>query len=390
VKSSVRWARLRRHGLVAIGTLTVVVGLVLGFRAGASAAAVAASPLPSGVSTTDGSWVVLPMGELSDPANTFWQVLHAVPGVSHWSVVTPRGVADNGGLVTGATVGSVVVGFLPSQLLRFSPLAVSSSGGRAWTPQLLPVALAADPDALASGPAGDAVAAVVGDRVLTAPPGLSHWSSLVTVSRLARLFPRCGVTSVDAVAVLPSGAPLVATGCDRGGIGIFTETDGAWSTYATASGSAWRSATQVLRLEATGSMSTALVRTRRNGHPVFVGAWRGPNGAWTFSSPLSLPSRAKVRASAVGDDGALAMLVGSDTGGSAYTIDPNGAWRRLPAPPTGTAVLAIPTGTTTIDTGAIDAFTVRGGALVVYGLTPSGSWVRVQSSRVAIAYGSSG
>ena len=375
---------------MAVSALALVAGLLGAFAAEPGTAAVAAWPLSSGVATTDGSWVVLPMGESSDQANTFWQVLHAAPGVSHWSVVTPRGVADNGGLVIGATPGSVVVGFLPSQLLRFSPLAVSGNAGRAWSPQLLPVALAADPDALASDPAGSAVAAVVGGKVLAAPAGLSHWSSLVTVSRLARLFPRCGVTSIGAVAVLSSGAPLVATGCGRGGIGIFTETDGTWSTYGTASGAAWRPATQVLRLEATGPTATALVRTRRDGHPVFVGAWQAPDGAWTFSSPLALPPSATIRASAVGDDGTLAMVVGSDGAMSAYTINPKGVWRRLPAPPTHTAAISIPTGSTTIDAGTIDTFTVRGQALGVYVLTPLGMrWVRVQSSLVALAYGSS-
>ena len=292
--------------------------------------------------------------------------------------------------MAGATAGSVVTGFLPSQLLRFSPLAVSSNGGRAWNPQILPAALAAEPDALASGPAGNAVAAVVGGKVLAAPAGLSRWSSLVTVSRLAHLFPRCGVTSIGAVAVLPSGAPLVATGCGRGGFGIFTETDGTWSAYGTASG-AWRSATEVLRLAATGPTATALVRTQRGGDPVFVGAWQGPSGIWTFSSPLSLPPRAVIRASAVGDDGTLAMVVDSDAALSAYTIDPNGAWRQLPAPPSGTTAISIPAGPTTIDARTVDTFTVHGGALGVYALTPSGTrWVRVQSSRVAIAYGSSG
>ena len=38
----------------------------------------------------------------------------------------------------------------------------------------------------------------------------------------------------------------------------------------------------------------------------------------------------------------------------------------------------------------IDVFTVNGGALGVYALTPSGrSWVRVQTTQVAIPYGSS-
>ena len=133
------------------------------------------------------------------------------------------------------------------------------------------------------------------------------------------------------------------------------------------------------------------MRTRRDGHRVLAGAWQAADGSWTFSSPLSLPPRAVIRASAVGDDGTLALVVGSNGAVSAYTIDPNGAWRQLPAPPTGTTAISIPTGSTTIDAGTIDTFTVQGGALGVYALTPSGTrWVRVQSSRVAIAYNSSG
>ncbi len=380
---------MRRRAAVAVSTLAAVVGLFLGLTVDASTAAAAPTLLSSGVATSAGSWVVLPMGELSVQANTFWQVLHAVPGVTHWSVVTPRGVADNGGLVTGATASSVVVGFLPSQLLRFSPLAVTNNGGRSWSPQLLPTALARDPDALASGPDGSAVAATVGGKVLTASSGLSHWTSLVTVSRLARLFPRCGVSSLGAVAVLPSGAPLVATGCDRGGIGIFTEADGKWSTYGTALGGAWRSATKILRLEANGATATALVQTG-GGHPAFVGAWQGPNGTWTSSAPLSLPLRATIRASAVGDDGTLAVVAGWGDALSAYAIGPNGAWKRLPAPPSHTTAISVPTGSTTMVAGTIDCFTVQGGVLGVYALTPSATrWVRVQSSQVAIAYGSS-
>ena len=64
----------------AVGSVAAVAWLLVGSTADASTPAVAARPLSSGVATTDGSWVVLPMGELSDQANTFWQVLHATPG----------------------------------------------------------------------------------------------------------------------------------------------------------------------------------------------------------------------------------------------------------------------------------------------------------------------
>ena len=137
---------------------------------------------------------MLPIGELGDPSNTFWELLYAGPGSSHWTVVTPEGVADNGGIVAGVSPVSADVGVLPSGLLHFSPLARSTDGGRTWNSALLPGALAARPDALA-GPAvvGGQARAVVGRSVLRATADLSSWSRATSVAalgvRVARL--RC-------------------------------------------------------------------------------------------------------------------------------------------------------------------------------------------------------
>ena len=51
----------------------------------------------------------------------------------------------------------------------------------------------------------------------------------------------------------------------------------------------------------------------------------------------------------------------------------------------------MPAGPETIDSVPVDAFTVDGGSLGVFALSPSGTrWVRVQSSQIPLAYGSSG
>ena len=101
------------------------------------------SPLPaSGVSTPDGSWSTVPMGQVSDQSNTFWELFHTAPGSSRWTLVTPEGTADNGGLVAGVSGDSIAAGVLPSALLRFSPLSSSADGGASWTPVFLPGALA--------------------------------------------------------------------------------------------------------------------------------------------------------------------------------------------------------------------------------------------------------
>ncbi len=51
----------------------------------------------------------------------------------------------------------------------------------------------------------------------------------------------------------------------------------------------------------------------------------------------------------------------------------------------------MPANPETVDSVPIDAFTVDGGSLVVFALSPSGAkWVRVQSSEIPLSYGSSG
>ena len=76
---------------------------------------------------------------------SFWQLFVRPATASRWSLVTPPGVADNGGLVAAGGGTSLVVGFRPSQNLVFSPLATSTDAGRNWTPGLLDAGLADTP-----------------------------------------------------------------------------------------------------------------------------------------------------------------------------------------------------------------------------------------------------
>ena len=81
-------------------------------------------PLPTAMTTDTGTWAVVPMGHLGDLLNTFWQAFYRPDGGSRWALVTPPGVADNGGLVAhGEGASSLTIGFQPSQNLRISPLA---------------------------------------------------------------------------------------------------------------------------------------------------------------------------------------------------------------------------------------------------------------------------
>jgi hypothetical protein len=390
--SGVAALRRRRAARLGVATFVVAVALALVVPAEVAGAATAA-PLPSGVATTSGSWVVLPMGDLSDQTNTFWQVLHAAPGSSHWTVATPRGVADNGGLVVGASGGLTVVGTLPSRLLRFSPLSATANEGSTWNPVFLPGGLAVHPDALAYGEGGPGGGlAVVGASVLRAGPLLSSWSPVVTLDRLRRVSPGCGGTTIDAVAVGQAGGSFIATGCRKGGrVAVFTDEAGAWTEVGTTLLGPWAdSSTSILRLQSTPSSLTALVEAGRSGRNALIGLWQN-SGGWIASLPLALSRGASVLATSVGNTGAIVALVGTRSTPTAYDLVPGGKWTRLPAPPSGTVALGPMTLTGALNDPSPNALAVDGTRLGVYSLTPSGTrWVKIQTTQVSLAYGSSG
>ncbi len=383
-----------RTGTSALAGLLLVVALVV-FPTGAGAAGPPElrAPLSSAITTAAGSWAIAAMGHLNDPTNTFWELFFRAPGATRWSLVTPPGVADNGGLVATASSGPLSVGFEPTQLLHYSPLAQTSDGGAHWTPALLPTALAAVPDALAYEPAGPgvpgrALALVRSGRVLASTASLATWFPLVSTSVLNAAGSRsCGVVSLRALSLGPGDTPLVGTGCRRAGqVGVFTQTGGLWrNTGPTLDGLLSRSVTEVLRLDVVDSLTAGLVSASNESGTSLVAVWRPPGGPWTVSAPLPVGAHARILSTGVGADAELLVLFESPGGiPTPATISPGGSWTRLPAPPAGAVTLA-PT-----SDGSVDAFSVSGSALRVYTLTQgSNTWVRSQSMAVPIAYGSS-
>jgi len=237
--------------------------------------------LASAVTSPTGSWAIAAMGRLNDPANTFWEVFFRAPAATHWSLVTPSGVADNGGLVAGTSSGPLTIGFEPSQLLRYSPLAQTTDEGVHWTSALLPTALAAVPDALVYEPAGPGAPArglaLVRSGVLVSTASLAIWVPLVSTSVLNAAGTRsCGVNGLSALALGPQDVALVGTGCRRAGqVGVFTQTDGLWRSIGpTLGGSLSGSATRVLRLDVAGSLTAGLVAASSGRGTSPVAVWR--------------------------------------------------------------------------------------------------------------------
>jgi hypothetical protein len=344
------------------------------------------APLSTSLVTAQGTWAIAVMGGSAASNNNFWQLFVRPAGASQWSLVTPPGVADNGGIVAAAASDSVTVGFRPSQDLTFSPLATSTDAGRNWAPGLLDAALADTPGAIAVGPSGR-VLALLQDGTIQAAPAASaaaagQWTQLATRTALAASAPgrRCGLAGVTAISFGPDKNPVAAGGCARPGVaGIFTDTGGTWrSAGLTLPGSGPRVGTvQVLGLAATAGGNVALLAT---GDSLFAAWWDGTR--WTVSAPVTAGTLTSgtVRALGFGPGGGAWLLL---TGGRAEAIaGPGASWRALPTAPEGSATLAPGPG------GSYDALAVAGSKLTVWRLT-QGTWAKAQLISVPIEYGSS-
>lgn len=187
-------------------------------------------PLSVGVAENGVSWATVQTGGPS-VGGRFWQLLAEDQATGTWRVVTPPGVADNAGLVvTRATDGTITTGFVPSDLLKFSPLAMSTDGGAHWAQALLPAGLAPEADGLAALPDGRLLA-VTTAGVEESAAGAKSWTPLVTLRTLASTPAgrRCGLTSLTGTTGLPGGSVLIAGDCSRPGqLGLFGNASGSW------------------------------------------------------------------------------------------------------------------------------------------------------------------
>ncbi len=339
------------------------------------------APLSTSLVTAQGTWAVAVMGGSAGSDNGFWQLFVRPAGASEWSLVTPEGVADNGGLVAAGTPASLLVGLRPSQNLTFSPLAASADTGRNWTPGLLDAPLAQDPDAIAAAPSGQALALLQDGSIEAAPTAnaaaAGQWSRLTTQSALAASAPgrSCGLVGVNAVSFGPNKAPIAAGSCLRPGVaGVFAETGGTWRSAGLALPAAYGGdQVRVVALAEVAGGNAALVLAGNR----LLAAWGRAGTGWTISAQVAA---GPVRASGFGSGGSAWVLLSGDR---AETIGgAGGSWRALPTVPAGTATLAPG------PSGSYDALAVAGSKLTVWRLT-AGTWAKVQLINVPVEYGSS-
>jgi hypothetical protein len=378
-----------------LALLTVTAAAVLAAGCGAAASPPGAPPaagaLPSlatATATDAGMWAVAVMGGAAAQHNNFWQLFARPAGAASWRLVTPPGVASNGGLVIAPHGGrSLTAAFRPSQRLVFTPLAVTSDFGAGWSSAILDAPLANVPDALAAAPGSARLLALLTDGTVEVSGSGATWTPLVTRRTLAGsgAGARCGLQQLTAAAFSPAGAMLLAGGCAHPGTaGIFADSGGAWRPAGPALPAALAGQpVTVLRLTSTGSGLVAVLQAGTGQSASLLAAWSADGvGRWNLSAPFRLGAAA-VAAASFGPAGETAVTL---TGGRGLTIaGPGQAWRQLPALPAGTATLAPGPG------AALEALAVHGSRLTVWrpGTGDTG-WTQVQAITVPIQYGSSG
>ncbi|MDX6391602.1 MAG: hypothetical protein QOJ73_2665 [Streptosporangiaceae bacterium] len=390
-----------------VGTL-LASALVAG--CGTVAAAPHAARLPSSatpslatseMSATE-TWAVVVMGGSSAAHNNFWQLFTRSAKAARWTLATPPGVADNGGLaVADAGPGSLVTAVRPSQDLTFTPLSASRDEGAHWSQGgLLSASLAGFPDVFAAAPGGRLLALTRrGDAQVAARAGAT-WTSLASERSVAAspAGRACGLARLTAVAFSPTGVPLLAGQCTQAGtVGIFASGGGTWrATGPALPPSLARRDTEVLGLASTGGAGTggttaALLQAGSGAAASLVTAWSADGGRhWRTSVPFGLRGRA-VRSAAFGAGGAIGVTLTGGAGAVAVT-GPGAAWRSLPPLPAGAA--GVPAAAATLAAGpgsGFEALIAHGGRLSVWQQTAGGTgWEQVQVIKVAIPYGSSG
>ena len=257
------------------------------------------------------------------------------PGSSHWSVVTPEGVADNGGIVAGVSPISVDVGH-PAE----RPAALLAAGPEhRRRPDVEPGLSPRCPRRAPRRPRvrttrRRAALAVVGRSVLSArrasrrghascPPGGDG-------------APRCGATAIDAVAVTPDG---VADGRDRlsrdGRVGLFTARAGTWRRPAPMLAAGWRSVDRRSFAWSRPASRHGAGRRHRRRPALARGALAGGRGPWTESAAAAAAERLDRRPPRW-TPAAVAWRCSGPGGVVPSTrSSPGPAWARLPSPPRG-------------------------------------------------------
>lgn len=360
-----------------------------------SVASPVTTPLATSLQSSSGTWATIPMGHLSQPLNTFWQLFYRPVGSASWSDrVEATATATNGGLVLASASGQVTVGVRPAHLLHFSPLISTTNGGQSWSSGLLPTGLAARPDALSLAPSGPSIALVKhghGTEVLASKGDLSTWRTLTTSRKLAATPAgrSCGVASLTAVASL-AGQPVVGANCERSGVvGLLDQSDGHWHLDpVTLPASLHGGRTTVLTIWQTAHGLTSLLQITDNNHTALLAAWTTSSGGWSYSPAFSLTAGEHIDSIGPAIGVGLFVLRSTPSGADRLAVvnGPDAPWNQMPTPPANTATVAFNAGAGSV----VDALAAHDSTMSVWSLgSGSSDWTKDQILPVKLEFGSS-
>jgi hypothetical protein len=386
-----------RRAAVAAAVLTLAVPALLtggcgssGVRTGPAAGtarAVRPAMTTSVVSPGGNGLAVVEMGGPAARHENFWQLFTRSGPAGRWQLATPKGVADNGGLVVARRgAAALVTGFVPSQDLTFSPLASTSDGGASWSPGLINGGLAGLPDALAAASDGRLLGILRGGTAELSAPGGTSWRRLASERSLAATAAgrSCGLAGITAAAFGAGGEPLLGGSCSRPGTaGIFALGNGTWHLAGPALPAGLTGQDiEVIRLASTATGRVALLAAGAGKDQSVIAAWSSMGGTtWTQATPFRL-GVSQLRSVSVGPNGQLALTLNANRG--VMIAGPSARWRPLPALPARTATLAAG------PAGAVEALVTTTSVLSVWRLAAAAvSWSRVQMIKVPVPFGSS-
>lgn len=362
-----------------------LVAAVLSACGGASATAAPSPKLPD-ATTTIGTHTVaaIAMGNLTDPTNTFWQLFSRV-GAARWVLVTPPGVATNGGILATTTRTTAILSAIgPFGGLKFSPLARSSDGGATWDPGVLPGPVAPYPDALGASDGPDVVALLAGrtSELVESTGSLYSWTKIATLASLDAAARSCRFSSLTAVSIGPSRATLIGGSCIAASAPIVERVRNRWVEVGPPLGT--RASRRVVRLVGTSRGAVSVIEEDAIGGDEVESAV-SDNRFASWQSAAIVIGAGHVVASSVTTLGAATVIVATSNGSlEAFASPAPGApWLRLPPPPALTVVV------TAGALSTIQALAVDHSVLTAYGLV-DGRWQTVQRMAVPILYGSSG
>jgi len=359
---------------------------------GSAAASAPAVSLATSFSTAKESWAIVPMSA----SPVFWEVFVRPAPSASWQLVTPPGVADNGGLVAATdTATGLTVAVRPSQDLDFTPVTSTGDAGASWSANgPISRGVASSPGALAVS--GRQLAALLGDGTIEASTDAGGtWGTLAKPGTIAASAAGrgCGTVRITSVAFGPIPTDVLAGGsCGPGGsVGVFSHSASAgWQRLPLpVSGQLVRLESDAALVRSSAGLTAVWGKAGWYAYAPLSSAGSAPGASasdWTASAPLPVTN-------AVTASGDLAGATASSSsgtwvllpGGQAATIAGHGQqWLLLPPVPAHTSVLASGPGT------SLDALAVSGSTLTVWQLDHGSTvWAKAQTMNVPIQLGSS-